>query len=285
MSKVMSSCAVVGALAAMSCFNVAPAWAFSVTTYVSGKGTDTGTCASPATPCRTFQFAFNQTFPGGEIKALDPADYSPVTINRSVSIVGVEGAGILRFTAGDIITINAGASGVVNLSNLTLEGFNKTATNGITLNSAGSLTIRNCTARNFSNNGINLKPTTALKFLIADAVAANNGNVGAVVFPQGAGTANGTLDHVAVEKNAVGVFTATPGGAVDVTAVDSVASDNSDAGFFLSVGTTLRLSRSTATRNSSGVNVSGTARSAGNNFINGNTTADVSGTLTNDGTL
>jgi hypothetical protein len=53
----------------------APALAASPVTFVSGKGADSGNCADPAHPCRTFQHAFDQTSPGGEIKALDPAHY------------------------------------------------------------------------------------------------------------------------------------------------------------------------------------------------------------------
>jgi hypothetical protein len=81
------------AVLALTCLANGPAWAATSVTYVSGKGTDAGTCAAPTNPCRTIQFAVNQTAAGGEVKALDPADYSPVTINKSISITGVEGAG------------------------------------------------------------------------------------------------------------------------------------------------------------------------------------------------
>jgi hypothetical protein len=64
---------VLAAVAALTCLAAAPTKANTIpVTYISGKGTDSGTCASPATPCRTFQFAVNQTAPGGEVKALDP---------------------------------------------------------------------------------------------------------------------------------------------------------------------------------------------------------------------
>ncbi|MBO0733594.1 MAG: hypothetical protein J2P49_04610 [Methylocapsa sp.] len=67
-----------------------PAEAHSVT-YVSGKGTDLNDCSSPAKPCRTFQRAINQIPSGGEVKALDPADYSPVTLHYPITITGVPG--------------------------------------------------------------------------------------------------------------------------------------------------------------------------------------------------
>ena len=262
--------------------HAAPALAQSPVTFVSGKGTDAGSCAAPATPCRTFQYALGLTNAGGEIKALDPANYFFVTINKSINITGVDGAGIIRGTAGNAVTINAGAGGVVSLSNLTIDGVNRTATNGILLNSAALLTIRNCTTRNFLFRGILLFPTTALSFLIADTVATNN-QFAVHVFPQGAGSATGVLDHVVASRSDTGISIQTSGGGVGVTAVDSVASNNV-TGFFVGSGTTLHLNHSTATSNSFGISVNGTARSAGNNFINGNTT-NVSGTLSNDGTL
>jgi hypothetical protein len=111
-----------GALLSLPCLGAAPALASSPVTFVSGKGADSGTCASPANPCRTFQFAVGETSPGGEIKALDPAPYGPVTITHSISITGVEGAGSFRTSAVDSITINAGPNDTVNLSHLTIDG-------------------------------------------------------------------------------------------------------------------------------------------------------------------
>lgn len=75
----------------LTCLAAAPAHAAPSVTYVSGKGIDTGTCATPATACRTFQFAVNQTVAGGEVKAIDPAEYGPVATNKSISLTGVQG--------------------------------------------------------------------------------------------------------------------------------------------------------------------------------------------------
>jgi hypothetical protein len=70
-------------------------------TYVSGKGTDTGECESPPIACRTFAYALSQTAASGEIIVLDPADYSPVTITKSISLVADSSgpAGIILPTA------------------------------------------------------------------------------------------------------------------------------------------------------------------------------------------
>ena len=122
MSKSLWPLAAARALLALPCLAAAPALAAAPVTFVSGKGTDAGTCASPANPCRSFEFALGQTSPSGEIKALGPADYGSVTITKSVSITGVEGAGSFRTSAVDSITINAGPNDTVNLSHLTIDG-------------------------------------------------------------------------------------------------------------------------------------------------------------------
>lgn len=279
MSKLFSPLAIAGALLALPFLGAAPALALSPITFVSGKGSNDSTCASPAAPCRSFQFAMDQTSPGGEITALDPADYGPMIITKSISITGVEGAGIFPLSA---ITINAGANDTINLSHLILDGF-KQAQNGIVLNSGGSLTISHCTVRNFNNNGIQLSPTGNVTFLIADVTVSDNGAAGINVVPQGTGSAKGTLDHVSARKNFDGIRIRSSSAVV--LAVDSTAANNTGTGFRVSFRAVLRLARSAATDNGIGVIVqpNATAESAGNNFIRGNGT-NVFGTLTNFGT-
>jgi hypothetical protein len=118
----LSPLATAGALLSLSCLGAAPALAGSPVTFVSGKGADSGNCADPAHPCRTFQHAFDQTSPGGEIKALDPAHYGRVTITHSISITGVEGASRTLDSATEAITINAGPNDAINLSHRSSTG-------------------------------------------------------------------------------------------------------------------------------------------------------------------
>ncbi len=269
--------AIAGALASLKLLSAVPALAASPVTFVSGKGADSGTCAMPGNPCRTFQFASGQTSPGGEIKALDPADYGGLTITNSISITGIDGAGIGGGTA-NAITINAEPNDTINLSHLTVDGL-KTAQCGIILHTGGQLTVSLCTVRNFASIGIGLFPTGNTAFLIADtAVSDNSGASGIVVIPQGTGTAHGTLRHVSADKNDNGIFVADPS---TVLAVDSTATNNRYLGFFGSPSAVLRLSRSAAVGNGLDVIVQGRAESPRDNFIRGNSSTDTSGTLTN----
>ena len=241
----------------------------------------------PPLPAAPYNFAIGQTSANGEIKALDPANYGGVTIAKSISITGVEGAGIDRAGGPVAITITAGANDVVNLSRLTLDGL-KIAQTGILLNSGGSLTIAHCTVRNFTNDGIHLQPVGAAKFLIAGTLVSENAAFGIVVHPLGTGSAQGTLDYVSANKNGNGIFVDRLGttGVADVTAVDSMATNNNAIGFaaqgnFADLRGLLRLAHSAATGNGTGVqiNLNGTVESFVDNAIRGNT-LDVSGTLT-----
>lgn len=148
-------------------------------TYVSGKGTDTGGCITQATACRTFAYALSQTAASGEIIVMDAANYSPVTINQSISIIADGGgpSGIVLST-GTAITINPGNGGVasaVNLRGLTLDG-EGTATSGIVFNyGAGSaLTVSDCVVRNFQSAGIILH---GARNLVVNSVISNNGGL------------------------------------------------------------------------------------------------------------
>src|SRR5262249_29844077 len=148
MLKPIPSLAFVNAVLSLAYLGATPAQTAPLVTFVSGSGTDAGNCADPQHPCRTFQFALNQISPFGEVKALDPADYGPVTIKGSASITGVDGASINSASAfGNAVTIGAGRSRV-NLTNLTLDG-REIAYSGIQLNSGTTLTITHCTVRNF----------------------------------------------------------------------------------------------------------------------------------------
>ena len=282
MLKLFCRLSVAGAALFLPLLGATPARGSSLATFVSGKGTDTGTCASPAAHCRSFKFALGQTSPGGEIKALDPANYGGVTITKSVSLTGVAGAGI-NSASGDHITINAGPDDTINLSRLTLDGF-KTAGSAIVLNSGGSLTITHCVVRNFGSQGIVLLPTGLTTFLIGDTLVSDNLGTGIAIAPQGAGSTQGTLDHVSANRNGQGITVtgfATSGVPIDVSVVDSMATNNS-FGFGVGPRGLLRLAGSAAARNNTGVFINTGARveSATNNFIDGNDT-DVSGKLTN----
>ena len=124
----------------------------ALVTYVSSNGTDGGICDNPSSPCRTFQYALNHTIIYGEVKALDAADYGPISIDFAVNISGVEGARVIHPTGGPAINLERGAA-PVSLTHLTVMGpYPRTPQRspavGIVINQ-GPITITHCTIQYF----------------------------------------------------------------------------------------------------------------------------------------
>jgi hypothetical protein len=120
-------------------------------TFVSGVGSDSNTSAEcpRANPCRTLAAAYSVTATGGEITALDPGDYGPLTITGQLSIFGTNGAliAVASSTAG--ITINAPAAARILIRNFIVSGAGATNTKGIVLNT-GQLALLNSTLEQLS---------------------------------------------------------------------------------------------------------------------------------------
>jgi hypothetical protein len=249
--------------------------------YVSGKGTDSGICDNPSSPCRTFQYALNHIIIYGEIKALDPANYGPVTIDRSVSITGVDGAGIYSAQARGVgIVIERGAA-PVRLTRLTIDGYGHTpaplGSSGIVINGPGTVTIKDCTIRHFADTGIDIRDST-LGFLIVNTLVAANGR-GGIKIASGSQPSIGVLDHVRLHGNGTGL---TMTEQTSVMAIDMAATDN-NIGIDVEGNGGVWLARSTVTGNAQyGIHVAesrGGVESFGSNDISGNG-QDVFGQLT-----
>ena len=211
----------VAGVSLLLCPATGPAAAATDHTYVSGKGSDSGGCTYPAVACRTFAYAIAQTSAAGEIIVIDPADYSPVTITKSISIVA-DGAGPagIALAAGNAITINAGANDVVNLRGLTLEG-EGSASNGILLEAAGALTIFDCFARHFTTGGIFVGGTATVSILNS-VMNDNNGN-GLIVSGQGEAKTFVTIRDAVANNNGIGFYVS----GATVTFAGSMATGNS----------------------------------------------------------
>jgi hypothetical protein len=241
--------------------------------WVSGKGADVAGCATPANPCRTFQYAHDTIAEGGEIDVLDPGGYGPVIINKSLSIVndGVGTAGVQQTTAGVYgVFIDALGSASVYLRGLNIDGLGVGA-QGIRVSGVGKLAIVNCVVRHFVDDGIHISPDVGtLKFTISNTISSDNGNSGIAVVARGLSTVAGVIGQTTVANNAFnGVYTENIASVVNVTIVDSTAFNNING--FVAIGSTLRLSRSVATANNFGVfNGAGSVESFSDNNFHGN---------------
>jgi hypothetical protein len=243
-----------------------PAQASLTRTFVSAAGSDANPCTITQ-PCATFAHAYSVTAASGIIAALDPGKYGPLTITGAITINGNGWAAITAPAAGNGITITAGASDNVALIGLEIDGAGA-GYNGVVLNSAGSLTVTNCTVQNFvqngkdqtTGNGVLMQPTTGtLAFTITNTTASNNGNVGISFLPaSGSPSANGVIDHVVADANSSGIVVnpgAATGGSIVVTVSNSIASNN--GGGIIASGTsgTLKLSIDNVTISGTGIGI------------------------------
>ena len=138
---------------ACSLFAVSSADAQSTLTWVSGVGDNANPCSRTA-PCVTFAGALAKTSAGGEIRTLDPGNFpthlggetvGALIISKAITIAhGSAGGANIVVSGTNGITITAGATDVVNLRGLTIDGSNTGTGSGIQINSAGRVNIEDC---------------------------------------------------------------------------------------------------------------------------------------------
>jgi hypothetical protein len=153
------------------CLHAAPAQAQATRTWVSGVGDDANPCSRTA-PCKTFAGAISKTAPGGEINVLDPGGFGAVTITKSISIISGFEAGVLAAGVNGIV-VSVASTDKVLLEGLDIEGVG-TGVNGIQIIGGGRTTIRKCSIRNFTQNGVNLAGAAGARAVIEDSLILNN---------------------------------------------------------------------------------------------------------------
>ena len=196
-------------------------------TWVSGSGDDANPCSFLA-PCKTFAGALPKTAAGGEIDAIGSAAYGGVTINKAITIDGGAGnvAGVLAGSGSNGITVSAGASDVVILRNLTINGGVGTSSvgfSGIAYTSGKALVIEHCSIFGFGFAGIQAQHSDGGTVTVKDTNLSN--------FPGG-----GFLPGV-------GIFVSSSSGLSQV-GVERVRVDNAPYGIFASTHSRVTVSDS-----------------------------------------
>lgn len=291
----------------------APANALNTRTWISGKGVDQAGCGPIATPCRTLQYAHDNTTAGGEIDVLDSAGYGSIVIGKAISIVGDGSvAGVLGSAGGTAVTINAGPNDAVTLRGLTIEGAG-VATYGVVLKSGGYVEVSRCVVTAFTETGIDLQVTSgAPRVVISDTTLSRNGGIGFRYFqPSSTNISpniainrvdshhNGSLGYY-IQQNSAGdatlamrdstasnnfnyglaIQTATQIAGTLTASLDNLSATGNGATGMTFSGTKLKayLGRSVISGNPTGVQNGGGVQSYGNNQIDGNAT-NVSSTI------
>jgi hypothetical protein len=209
-----------------------PAFAQATRTWVSGVGDDANPCSRIA-PCKTFAGAISKTTPGGEINCLDSGGFGALTITKAISVAceSVEAGVLVAGTNG--ITVAAGASDVVVLRGLDIEGLGS-GLDGIKFNSGAALHVENCVIRGFlgaPGNGIHFAPTGASQLFVHNTIITDNNkgaaSAGILVQPTGTGTAKGTIDAVQLLNGGNGFIldgSQTTGSQMDIVLSNSTVS-------------------------------------------------------------
>jgi hypothetical protein len=233
-------------------------------TFVSGVGDDANPCSRTA-PCLTFAGAFSKTATGGEIAVLDPGGFGPLSITKSITIDASGQFATVMIAGSDAIDINAPGS-VVTLRGLVFGGLGG-GLNGINFMAGAALHIDNCTIQGFTQNGINIAPSTGAQVFIDNTTSQDNLGNGLNID----GSAGGSTGEVHVNisnshfsSNAMNGVNASDSSRVSVRSSD--ATGNSATGFQViatSNSATMGIADSVAANNlGAGVGASGMGASA-----------------------
>jgi len=194
--------------------------------YVSGVGDDANPCSRTAA-CKTFAGAISKTGAGGEIDCLDPGGFGTVIITNAITLDCQGSVGGILASGTNGITIDAANTDLVILRNLSINGTGTTlGIRGISILSAGAVTIENLHITNFSQQAIADTRSTAGALTVINTDA--HANLGAGL---GTATSGGTLQLLINGfhsfDNGYGVALSTNTNAV---IRNSVLSDNTTAG-------------------------------------------------------
>jgi hypothetical protein len=287
--------AVIGAIALTAAVSwAAPASAQATRTWVSGVGDDVNPCSRTA-PCKTFAGAISKTAASGEINCLDPGGFGAVTITKAITIdcsgtlAGISAPG----TQG--IIVNAGATDIVNIRGLDIDGMG-TGTHGIRFLAGAALYVYDSRIYRFNSttagtgNGILFAPTGASElFVINSQIFANSSTgvgSGIEVAPANGGSARVVVRDSRIIDNAnIGFRLNTSGNATPaslVATLQSVEVSGNAQGVIAKAPTatttaTIMVANSSVVNNDNGVVAAGPGARirVGNTTITGNATGVV----------
>jgi hypothetical protein len=253
----------ISAVTTCSAAHAAPA----TRTWVSGAGSDANLCTRTA-PCATWTVAIANTAAGGEVDALDPGDFGPVTITGSITLDGGGGqvASILMPAANSStgILIEAGSTAVVTIRNIRIQGAlaNIATEAGIADIGAGTVHIEHCVIAGVGGNGMYIapqnQPAAGSQVFVEDTVVQDSGYNGIYILGQSSANVHVTVSSSRFTGN--GLFGLYAAEYSRVTVRNSESSGNAFAGYQANArnGTTiLSMIDSVATNNLDGGVIAG----------------------------
>ena len=209
-----------------------PARAQPIRVYVALTGDDANPCTF-ASPCKSAQHAHDVVKAGGEMRMLDQGSYGLLTITKSISIQGDGHGGIAAQSGGTAITVNGGASDIINLRGLIIDGFGSGNT-AIQFNSGGALDIQDCIIRHFGSLGINITTGTSASFSVLNTTILNVfANDAIRIQPIGTAVVEGSINQTTIRDSGGGIIldgSNTTGATLKLTILNSDISHNINIG-------------------------------------------------------
>ncbi len=268
-------CSVVGAVALLT---ASSAFAQATRTWVSGVGDDANPCSRTA-PCKTWAGAISKTAAGGEIDALDPGGFGAVTITKAITLDGRATMASILASGTPAIVITAGATDVVTIRGLSINGAGTTlGTNGIKYTSGAVVHVEDCAIFGFSGSAIDFQPAaaTTASLFVKRVTASNNGTNGILV--GGAGTTNAVVTRSHVFSSATGIHAM---GTAHVSVHDTVLSGNAAYGLHAEGTAEVNMDRGLVSGN--GVGVQGDSLVRLSDVMVGHNTTGLGGMVTSFG--
>ena len=218
-------------------------------TWVSGYGNDVNPCSLTA-PCKTFAGAISKTAVHGEISVLDPGGYGAVTVTKSVTIEGTQGAGYgsMLNSQGTGVLINfdnftavGETQKSVRIRNLSINGTGgadplKFGLRGVRILGAAAaanseVIIEDCIIDGQTQSpgrGIVDERSGGGRLIVTNTTVRNMSGTGIVVIPAaGATRIDATLDNVRVHNCAFGIVASS---GVRMLVSNSLISNNTNHG-------------------------------------------------------
>jgi hypothetical protein len=182
------------AVALLMCGLSSVASAQASRTWVSGVGDDANPCSRTA-PCKTFAGAISKTAAAGEIDCLDPGGFGALTITKSITIDCDSGVGSVLVSGTNGIAINAGASDVVYIRNLTINGLGS-GIDGIVVFSALTVHVQEVDIFDFSVACISVEASGSAQLTVENSSLTNCGSAG--IKTGAGGTVVGDIHNVRI---------------------------------------------------------------------------------------
>jgi hypothetical protein len=256
----------IGLIAAL--FAASPAFAQATRTWVSGMGDDANPCSRTA-PCKTWAGAIAKTTAGGEIDALDPGGFGAVTITKAITLDGGGQVASVLVSGTNGIVVAAGASDVVILRNLRINGI-KAGLNGVLYNSGAQLNVENCEIFGFTQSGISVSTSAVSELYVTNTFITSSQN--GISLSSTATQIFGGMNLSYIVNPAINGVQVT-GGTVNFTITNSLISSTNNAVLANSAGARVNIDTSSVTGNNVAFNaaVSGAIIRVSNNTLLANT--------------